>query len=547
MIFRLAQYLFILFMLTRINISLAVTKSVELAPGEGTIILLGNTSDAVDVYRDYLSESALMPSGILDRLLLGFYTSPSDANDEAMALFSSLNATTVMGYRSYMGNNTAANFAAKANANGLLAICQPSDLYFVEPSPAWQTMENYRDFKLIPELESYAPAYVNDANIFAWQPREELPGDEKDPIKPDENNFTAYKSAFKSNLPNHLLYQLDSQQDNLSKMQYKQSPMPDISGLDRYPWWYRYDGGIDHLWTPDYALNWLYNVIEEYPSASKTVMDAPAIFVGQGCAELNWIDEQEGIDRGYQVVEGYRPPAAPNIRWEPELGKFSYWNRYLAPSNCWRCQNWLAICAGFKGIMFWSGGPGGSQVELDLAWQNCTTTRVRLIDENLNTLPYVDEISSSWEVLRNYEKLILDIHNSSISHDFTLQGNNVIANTFIDSAGREYIIIVNTRVGTWLDSNNQPTNPDPLNWQSDNDDLYVGYDGQLVNYTPATGTRSIFLTVNTQESENISLFDIRNLPIKCSSEESFHFTSDVNKDCYVDFYDFAMVMEDWLK
>jgi len=522
---------------------------IQLGPGEGTILLIGNGQDYAEVADQYFSAQSSPPPGVLDRLLLGFYTSGS-ASDAEMTLYEAIGCTAVYGYVS-MNGSSATDFATRAAAHGLLAICQPNDLYFNEPSPAYQTMENYRDWVLIPNLQSYAPPHVNDTNIFAWAPREELSGDEADPIKPDEANFTAYKAAFKTELPNHLLFQLDSQQRDEYAMRFKRQPMPDISGFDRYPWWWRYDHNWNHLWTPDYALSWLFGEIDDYPPGSFHVMNAPAVFVAQGCAEMRFLTQSQGESLyGWMAQPGWRHPTAPCVSWEPQVSKFALWNRYLAPTNAWRCQGWVAICAGFKGLMYWSGIGGGDHdpAYWDAVFNNGEGTyRNCLIDSKLDCLEYVNEISASWIEMRRMENLILDIRPEPISQSYSISDSKVVSNTFLDSSGREYIVVVNRHIGTWLDENDNPTNPDPVHWQSDVDDLYVNRTGQLVNFTPATGGRTITITLN--DSGSNWLYDLRQLaqaPQQCGDPGTVYLEADLNKDCYVDWSDFSLFAGQWL-
>lgn len=485
---------------------------IALEPGEGTILLIGRLKDRAQVKARYLSSDSPVPEGILNSLLLGFYggaerlvSDSPEFVDRALATYRAAGATTVWAYNANMeGGQTspASRFAALAAKHGLKAILEPGDVYFRHGGywageghgfvKDYRGPEDYMNRYLMPRLRQWAPGVRDDKNIWAWGPAEEMPAE-------DEMIYVGYKKAFKELLPNHLLYQLDSQQCIFERIRHKWPPYPDIVGLDCYPWCT--ETLRDGVSTPDYAARWAFGYLKGYPGAAYELLaGAPAVFVAQGCAELNWIDEKAGKELGWETKEGLRPPKLPNVVWRPEVRKFSYWNRYLAPTNAWRLQSWLGICAGFKGLSFWSAGPADDREALKSALKKGEgSVRVCLIDNKMRTLPYLKEVADSWKEIRRFEKLILGLHPAHICHEYTVEGQRIFTNTFRDKAGREYLIVVNGDIIRYDDHN-----PEWLDWPKTK--LAVNDDGELVNYTPLRDRRTIDIEL---KAPDVELYDLR--------------------------------------
>jgi len=488
-------------------LSLRGTATYELAlePGEGAILLIGGDEQLRTVRDEYFSRrrrrKPASRSGKIDRLLLGFYTGTSMGDrperlglshdeyiDRMLQLYRDAGATAVFAYHGNLGSGTGRKFAAAAAKFGLPAILQPNDVYFRGQGywkidayrngllKGYEGPEDYMRRRLIPCVEEWAPANADAPNILAWGPAEELAPE-------DEAVYVEYKRTFKRLLPNHLLYQLDSQQSTRERRQSKRPPYPDITGFDRYPWWTR--PGETGLWTPHYAARWFFNVTKDYARDSHELFGAPAVLVMQGCAELAWYSAERGEKWGWQQDPDFAPPKEPHCRWVPEFGKYRGMNRYLAPDNAWRLQIWMGLARGYKGFMYWAGGPGSSPEHWREAFGSGKSSRLCLINEDFTCHRHLAEVSQTWRDIRRYEALLLDTHpvsDQALAVD--IDGRHLYTGVLEDHAGRQYLVVVNGRIGEW-----DGASPETLAHPQTK--LMVGDMGELVNYTPLKAKRTV--------------------------------------------------------
>ena len=511
--------------------SLAGTYQLELEPGEGTILLIGDETQLSKVQEDYFSdERKAVPGRKVNFMLLGFYSgtdvdgrakrlgmSNEEYLDQMMRVYREAGSTVVFAYHGNMQggeNSRGRRFAAIAAKHGLRVILQPNDLYF--PGHHYWKIKSYRegllkgynnpkdyvDSYLMPRLEEFAPGVADDENILAWQPTEEL-------FPTSEVAYAEYKAAFKRLLPKHLIFQVDSQQDSFEELRSKRPPFPDIVGLDRYPWWIQ-PAGLG-LWTPHYATKWLFDAIGDYAKSAYDLFRAPAVFVMQGCGELSWYSER-AAKWGWEPRKDYRSPRIPFVRWVAKFEKFRAFNRYLAPKNAWRLQNWIGVAAGFKGLMYWCGGPLGSPATLEDAWKNGRWTRIGLIYDDFTTHQHLVEVTRSWEEIRRYESLILDMRlldGAGVSF-YKINEPRVYTNAFQDSVGRMYIVVVNGNIGSW-----DETSPYILDYPKTK--LTVNRHGELENYTPLKEARTIRLELS---SPRYAPYDLRTMVLLNIAEGS---------------------------
>ncbi len=481
-------------------------------------MLLGGSGQLDQVRRDYFGNTPTHTTARIDRLLLGFLTGTDveeraqrlrlEANmyvDQMLKLCRDAGATAVYVYRGNMASRTGGRFAAVAAKYGLKVVLQPNDLYFrdqgnwkvdgstAEPLKPYANSADYMRRYLLPRLEHLAPANADDNNILAWSPVEELPA-------ADEAVYAEYKAAFKRLLPRHLIYQLDSQQTTREALQSKKPPFPDISGIDRYPWWTRPDGV--GLWTPHYATRLFYSWVKDYARFTHELFKAPAVLVMQGCAELSWADAASGARYGWEAKADYVAANAPHVRWIQELKKFRVMNRHLAPENAWRLQIWMGVARGYKGFMYWCAGPAGTPARWRHAFESGESAQLGLINDDLTTHNYLREVTQTWKELRRYESLILDTFPIGDPETTArIQGERVYAGMLQDSAGRRYLVIVNGEIGSW-----DKTRPETLNFPATS--LTLNDFGEYTNYTVLRDARAIRLEI---KEPGVEVFDLRTM------------------------------------
>ena len=490
----------------------------RLEPGKGAIVFLGTRGQLDQLRRDYFGKAPARPGGTIDRLLLGFLTGTDvEARahelgldydtyvDRMLKLYRDAGATAIYVYRGNLEHRLGARFAAVAARHGLKVIIQPNDVYFrsqddwkddgstAAPLKPYAGAADYMRRYLLPLLEQRAPAHANDPNILAWSPVEELPA-------ADEVLYAQYKAAFKRLFPRHLLYQIDSQQSTLEALRSKRPPFPDITGLDRYPWWTQPDGL--GLWTPHYAARLFYSWIKDYPRFVHELFGAPAVLVMQGCAELSWADAAWGARHGWKPNADFVPPNSPHVRWVPKLNKFRVMNRHLAPENAWRLQIWMGLARGYKGFMYWCAGPVATPARWRRAFESGEFAQLGLIGDDLTTHHYLQEVKDTWQDIRRYEALLLNTYPAGdLESSVRVKGERIYTGLLKDGAGRRFLVIVNGDIGRW-----DGTSPETLNFPATR--LTLDEFGQFTNYTVLHDARVISVEI---ADPGVTPFDLRTL------------------------------------
>lgn len=511
---------------------------ISLEPGEGAIFLLGDENDLRTVKDDYFSSPRKRytcdKTGKIDRLLLGFLSGTNSGTyggaekmgmtldeytERTLKLYRDLGATVVFAYHGNMTGGIGRKYAAVAAKYGLPVILQPNDLYFKEgryftSKEEYFTHSNaalarysdpgdYARRYLIPKLEKEAPDNADASNILAWQPAEELPIDGK-----DEDALVEYKKAFKRLLPNHLLFQIDSVQSTHKTLAVKKAPYPDICATDRtYTWWTRYGNEpIPGLWTPHVSGRMVFNYIKDYALGAYDLFESPSVMVMQGCANMTWVPAEWG-KKFFELEprEDSVSSVAPQLKWMPEQKMFRTINRHFAPKNAWRMQIWMGLARGFKGFLYFSGGPGSSREKWLKVYNNAVNGtdagRLCLINEDFTTHPHMAEVSQTWKNIRNYESLILNTHPVDDKVvPLKIDGRYMYSGILEDAAGRKYLVLVNGEIGKW-DGNS----PEKLNYP--NTKLKLDKWGEFENYTPLEKPRTIKISIE-QANE---LYDLRTM------------------------------------
>ena len=513
---------------------------INLKPGEGAFFLLGNKDDLRAVKNDYFSPSRKRytcdRTGKIDRLLLGFLSGTNtgkyggakkmgmtedEYTDRTLKLYRDLGATVVFAYHGNMTGGIGRKFATIAAKYGLPVILQPNDLYFRErryfaskakyfqhTNTALAKYSGPRDYALrylIPKLKKEAPANADVSNILAWQIAEELPINGK-----DEDALVEYKKAFKRLLPNHLLYQIDNVQSTHKTLAVKKPPYPDICGIDRtYTWWTRpaYEP-IPGLWTPHVSGRMIFNYIKDYALGAYDLFEAPSVMVMQGYAAMSWVPAKWTKKCfGLEPNEDSISPVAPQIQWVPEQKMFRNFNRHFAPKNAWRMQIWMGLARGFKGFLYFSGGPYFSREKWFKVYNNpekgTDAGRLCLINEDFTTHRHMTEVSQTWNNIRNYESLILNTHpvNDKVV-PLKIADRYIYSGILEDTTGRRYLVLVNGEIGKW-DGNS----PEKLNYP--NTKLKLDKWAEFENYKPLKKTRTIKISLKQANK----LYDLRTMTL----------------------------------
>lgn len=509
----------------------------SLAPGDGTILLLGSEKEFSEVKHDYFRKWFRSPPPNrdpatgqyrLDFMPFGIYIGDHTAEfyqqraaamgltiwqwyDRVFKTIRAGGANTIYiqggGYIERNGELTAKVFADFAAARGFKVIVQPNDAYFGGSCFAgWKTNAGKPDANLgeffsdyiLPRLEQYLPRYRDNRSIFAWCPVEEFPA-------ADEKYFTEYKKLLHTLAPRQLHFQLDSQQNTIEELKSKQPPFPDLFAKDRYCWWLAENGPHLFLWTPHFASRWLYNTIQPYAANVHTLFQGQAICVLQGPAEFTFYGEDSAKAWGWKAEKDFVCPTS-TVRYFEKQKRWGGFNRYLPPPNAERLSAWLAVCAGYKGVMLWAALLDGPESVQNLLAQEHpavnSSAMIGILHGDLTTTPQWNELAATWLQLKKLERLILSMAPSDSAYA-TSQDPHIFLNSFTDAKGRRYLVVVNGLIGHW-----DETNPDWLNYPKTK--LAVGMDGNLINYTALKEPRKIMLKL-TNDSEVYDLRSLRNL------------------------------------
>ena len=512
---------------------------VTLAPGEGTILLLGTPEQRHEVAKEYFSPAAAQPAAAgpaaprpegdkpyrLDAMPIGVYLASAsgyaslpefkgvdvyDWYGKLLDILKAGGANTIYVYGGAIGNPADMNkFTAFVHGRGFRLIIQPDDGYFGQGNfSAWQARRKdaLGEAKMNMEtfwtdwLRDYAtglyPLYRDNPNIWAWAPVEEMGAE-------DEALYAEYKTLLRRAVPNHLIVQLDSQQAREDVLKSKRTPYPDVFAIDRYCWWHQAQGKNYVMWTPHFATQWLYNVTKEHADAVWKLYRGQAFCTLQGPAMYALHDQATADLYGWKADPNHVPPTAPTVRYYPDKKLWGAWDFYLPPANGERLSSWIAVCAGFKGMMLWAGVTGGAdEAQRVIEKPDAKAGDARhagVIHYDLSTTPQWDELSSTWRSIRRYEKAILAMQPSPAELAKAKDGH-LFVNSFVDDKGRQFVVVVNGLIGEW--DGGSPTVLDHPRTK-----LTVGPDGNLQNYTPLTEPRTCTVTLAGDHSAH----DLREL------------------------------------
>lgn len=503
--------------------------TVTLDPGEGTIIQIGRVKELASATSAYF---ALPPKPLaackpgdepyrLDFMPLGFYLGDVHSLEPALKAHgitdawawydqllkqlgqNGVNTIYIQGGGAISATQAFLTFTDFCAQRGFKLIVQPGDAYFGGGAyTGWEQRQKkvhgqdtpvdydlfFRDY-IKPACDLSLPK-LRDARVWAWAPVEELPLEL-------EKSYTPYKQLLRQYLPNHLLVQVDSQQARADVLKSKQPPIPDLFGFDRYCWWHQVNGiGADGkerwcLWTPHFASRWLYGALKDYFDATWKIYQHQAFATLQGPGWLSFKNAQAAARYGWQADENYRCATAPDVRYHPALDLWSTWGFYLPPANAERLSSWLAVCAGAKGIFIWGGlgdGPDGIDKKIAAGQINAgDAIGVGILHYDLTPTPQANELFATWKTLKRLEPVILAMQPSDTAFA-TCKDNLTFVNSFTDTAGRRFIVVVNGQIGQW--NGNSP------DWIQDAHSAFsIGIDGNLTGYTPMTTPRTLTLKV----------------------------------------------------
>ncbi len=541
----------------------------ELGPGEGTILVVGGPASLCEVREVYKDLGA--PAGPKipnDSLWFGFITGwPKDRPDfdrevaakAMLRAYRDFGATTVMAQDIAVEPDRDGVSEAQRFIDGALAIdpryrviLQPKRLFW-NPWHYWNAKRETADPSYTPRLitvaRSLSPAINTVAGEQYWQLTEELQAR-------FEAEFSKYKRAWtlgdETNEPidpEARLFQIDSVALQEPDLERKLPPLPDFLGFNDQLWATRpghtnlrcRDGetGGDlkmKLFTPYYGMCASYDRYQVYArAATKVLADGGPLHAVRVEAAAGILDfpepstDPDKPNKSWDACLAARKgalPKAPTYTWHTRDGDewCAEWSKHQAPTNSWRAQSWLAITAGFKGLMFWSPGPvlNHGPTELATAWRTgkCTgggtgnsCARPTLFYWDGEAVKawrrgYLSELAQTWNNINSYRSLIWELLLTDRAADFIVDpehlrnDRNVYVGSFEDTTlGKDFLVVTNTDIGTW-----DVTSP---TWADDEGaTITVDAEGQLVPFVPARAERQIRLPLTL----GTTLHDLRDHP-----------------------------------
>jgi len=508
-----------------------------LEPGEGTILLLGNEDSFKALQDDLQNPKAVADrTGVLKRMPFGVYISSpqryaptlkergiEDAfqwykNLLTLLKNSGVNTVYLQGGASIspQEGRPLKELAALFEENDIQFIIQPDDVYFGGGTYAnWKrrrlaskgenadvSYQAFFDDYIKRVVTQYLPRFAEDRGIFAWSPVEELPPQH-------EAVFAQYKALIRELLPNSIIYQLDSPQSTKEKLQSKTGIIPDILAFDRYCWWHQEAGETDgfvnyRIWTPHFAARWLNSVLGRYARDAYELYKRPMIAVVHGGAGYEFFGEERARRYGWKRDESYVYPLSPDVRYYPKHDLWGLPNQYFPPKHAMKLSSWIAICAGYKGVMLYGSLGDHSDYLATFLQRNDlkhgSYLRYGSIRYDLSVTPQWEEFATAAKNIQRYAPIVLDWEPATEPHGKTSQPN-VFSNSFTDSKGRKYLVVVNGLIGSW----DGGKSPDWIRYPESR--FSVGEDGQLIGYEPLEGTREIRVQLPAQADA----YDLRTL------------------------------------
>ncbi|MHB9139079.1 MAG: hypothetical protein ACYC4Q_06725 [Victivallaceae bacterium] len=164
------------------------------------------------------------------------------------------------------------------------------------------------------------------------------------------------------------------------------------------------------------------------------------------------------------------------------------WSYYRPPQNLTRAMVWQAVALGCHSIMNWSCNSSG------------TSSFVGLMGADFKGSPALNEYTAAIRELQPYGWLINRSVLSSNTGVTTNPSSEMwLGNFTLPGYNAHIVAVVNGHVGTWA-------NGSTTNWLQRSDVFRINSSGDVIDYVPATGTRSITLT--NQQGGLGSMYDL---------------------------------------
>ncbi len=341
------------------------------------------------------------------------------------------------------------NVAKLAEKYNIFLWCQMNDVYYRRNNYAG--LNNYKAKNSLEYLKKYAFPRIrrtlplsNDLSaVYAWLPCEEADHD-------DVDRLALYRKKIWEISPRKRIFELFNKNTTLAALR---SPLPNIAGVDRYS--FRYEA--KEIQFPQQGLAATRWSIRYFFNQSQKI-GLPMIGVIQGSAMHSFISGEE-MTGGLKEPEKYEKFAVKSqgIKYYPRSRKFGYWSMYAPPKNGIRVQAWQMVAEGAKGILIFSYSPLSYEVQRKNAEQKIQNeiggkenVSIRLCSSNKVLW---DDMRQTFADLKPFGNLLIDLEKLP-ERLFSCDNPVFYGNSFRDSQGRRYSIIVNTHIVDIIDEKN---------------------------------------------------------------------------------------------
>ena len=370
---------------------------------------------------------------------------------------------------------------------------------------------NPSSVSLLDNAENAIEANINNSNLFAFSVREEPP----QALIP--NLFTYYQNiqnrvGSQSNIPFYLLHNTQAAIDSIFNSYYQDSNLPELTGVDSYPFGWDYTSDVGYIATPAKAFLLLrdrmssfnakanrprqtfYSVITSntqrvthtLPELQGKSLCAAPVTVTNCERYKRWIDLAGADNQGLKYI-------TDSVNGD----SVKSWRYYRPPQGAMSAQAWLSVANEAQGVMAWSANP-----------LSVNSSIVGMFDANGQPHRSFDELAKFGRDLKPFGKIINQMQRQASSDSLvtvSTPANPSLANKIVTRAYSvpsnpgKIFVLVNTFVGTWAANSVEFLTKTPP-YQ----DFRIDESGELIgsDFTPATS-----LSVNTAASSQI--FDLQ--------------------------------------
>ncbi len=360
---------------------------------------------------------------------------------------------------------------------------------------------------LVPQAVSIIQRYKDRPEIIAFSIKEE-------PNAAYLPKISEYYQGIYAAIPDAPIYLLHNY---LRVMEAGLPPYPAMLGTDRYGFWWEY-GTTGNRATPASAMRWYHTQMNGYYQNSLR-QNGEFFAVFSPIASYSKVTKDQVRKSFYpkEIPEDERTRLAEMVDrfaeegnqgwWADETEKDTYWHwkYYAAPKNTIRATAWLSVMEGAKSVYCYHWLSNREEV-----YGSRSSGELQMNEGQIQEYSvFAREIQRYGSLVRAMMKEFVPYAGSPLGHEeietaalpeavIDFSQDEVAFRTFrIDGYEGRVVVAVNQHVGEWSEGSPYRLKPDHR--------FRINKRGELIDYTPATGSRELNFAVKKSKMACLDL------------------------------------------